>query len=113
MLDINNVPVVLTTVETTQENQSFRNLSNVNRFVILGTRKISLFCTAASGDGVTQDLFFKNIDGQLAINVNIPLEFSAETGALTEIRSNNIGIAAISRHGIMKIKFANRVRFVG
>ncbi len=92
--------------------QSFNNLSNKSRFRTLMDRTITLnFATLASdGAGVVSstDMF---IDQQFYKKCNIPIEFDATTGAITEIRSNNIGVLLISRAGVSIFNSKIRLRF--
>ncbi len=91
---------------------SFNNLSEKNRFLILYDKFTDLNYQAMGSDGagvisgsevVRTETFFKKC--------NIPLEFSAGTGALTEIRSNNIGVLSISRSGQGGFNSKIRLRF--
>ena len=66
---------------------SFRNMDNVDRFVILKDKTYTLNPpTQNAALGSCQTL------REIKMNkkCNIPLEFSSTTGAITEIRSNNI-----------------------
>lgn len=108
----NGATAAVTDILETADYQSFNNLSNSSRFRTLMDRTwaINYIALASDGAGVVSspshilaDTFFKKCD--------IPLEFSATTGALTEIRSNNIGILVISRAGIGGIGGHIRLRF--
>ncbi len=92
--------------------QSFNNLNNSGRFRTLMDKSIALNYLTLGSDGggvvssaeiIRQGTFFKKI--------NLPVEFSAATGAITEIRSNNIGVLLISRNGIGIFNSKFRVRF--
>ncbi len=104
--------VVLDVLETANYNE-FRNLSNTGRFQILMDRKYALSCPAGSGRGSTDTLSYgeHQIHDEWYKDCNIPIEFSATTGAITEIRSNNIGIITISRDGLLNLSGKMRVRF--
>ncbi len=91
--------------------QSFNNLSNKSRFRTLMDRTYDLGATAGGGDGTTEDTGKVHISDSLYKKVNIPLEFSAGTEAITEIRSNNIGILLISLAGISGFESKIRLRF--
>ncbi len=94
--------------------QSFRNLENIQRFKILARREHTLHVTGASGDGTTQDLFFNEKFGKIDINLGaLKVYFSGTTGALSEIKSNNIGFLCISEHGRLDFSYHARVRFTG
>ncbi len=84
----------------TDDFQSFRNLANSSRFVILMDKTHVLNYAAAGADSSTTF-------AQVAVTRNysffkkcsIPLEFDSTTGALTEIRSNNLGVLIMSDAG--------------
>lgn len=99
---------ILDILETASIN-SFRNLSNTNRFSILSDKTVAMTAKVAGGStAISGDMlqsFRRNI------SVNAPLEFSNTTGALTEIRSNNIGLLAITLHGQASLGYTCRVRF--
>ncbi len=92
--------------------QSFNNLSNTSRFTTLMDKTVAINYKSLGSDGagvvsqgnvLSQYSFFKRC--------NIPLEFSAATGALSEIRSNNLNVMLISRAGIAGFASQFRVRF--
>ncbi len=103
-----------TSVLETADFQSFNNLANKNRFVKLMDKTVSLNYLSLASDGAgvvsTADVtrnytFFKKCD--------IPLEFDSTTGAITEIRSNNIGVLLISETGVSAFQSQIRLRFTG
>jgi len=77
--------------------QSFNNLSNKGRFVVLADRTHSLVSRAA-----TTSFGEDTVNGQLHLKVDIPIEFNSTTGAMAEIRSNNLGFLIISAGGHYK-----------
>ncbi len=93
--------------------QAFYNLENKGRFRILLDRTWALNATAGGGNGTTSDTFSKVVTFSMNRKVNIPIEFSLNTGAIGEIRSNNIGILLISRNALSSIISTVRVRFTG
>lgn len=68
-----------------------RNLSNMGRFRILADKKVSLNATVALAAGTFEVIR----PFSYTVRTNIPLEFGGTTGAITELRSNNIGILLI------------------
>ena len=89
--------------------QSFRNLANMTRFTILLDKTYNVNYNGGAYDGandqygaVTQSYTFQK-------SCNIPVEYSSTTGAITEIKSNNIGSLLISRDGFAG--FASKFRF--
>ncbi len=100
-------------VEDSTNWQTFNNLANTGRFRTLMDRTYDMNRNSGAGDGtsndwsgaVHHDTFFKQC--------NIPLEFSSTTGAITEIRSNNIGVLLLSKSGLAGFNSLMRLRFVG
>lgn len=83
----------------TDDYQSYNNLANSGRFRILYDKVHMANSTAAAGDGTANDTFSRFITGKFYKKCNIPLEFDSTTGAITEIRSNNIGVLLLSKTG--------------
>lgn len=95
----NGTAATATDILETDALQSFRNLSNTGRFKILHDKSYVLNPTAGAYTGAaTTNLIMTK---QFSINkrVNIPLEFSSTTGALSELRSNNIGVLVVANNG--------------
>ncbi len=92
---------------------SFRELTNKDRFTTLMDRSYMLNYTASVGIGSDGDYAGKGITDVFFKKVNIPIEYSAVAGALTEIRSNNIGLIAISQSadggfiGTLRLRFSD------
>jgi len=91
---------------------SFNNLANKSRFRTLMDRTYDLISrsggTSAAGvdqfgEFVISDTFFKR--------VAISLEFDDINGAITEIRSNNVGVLLLSSAGICLFNSKFRLRF--
>lgn len=109
----NGATALTTDILESNDFQSFRNLSNVGRFKILMDKVHSMNYPAAAADSATTTCqpgvvreysFYKK--------VNIPLEFDSTTGAITELRSNNIGVLLLADAG-SKSSFVSkwRIRF--
>ncbi len=111
----NGVVAGTTDILEAADYQSFNNLANKGRFRTLMDRTYTLTCGAGSGRGTTDtlsyaaasenDTFFKN--------VNIPLEFDSTAGAITELKSNNIGVMTLGKSGHVVFDSKMRVRFEG
>ncbi len=93
--------------------QTFRNLANSHRFKILVDQTIDLNSYTGAGNGTTNEYGAFGKSGQIYKKVNIPLEFNGVTGAITEVRSNNVGIMLISEHGTVQFESQFRLRFMG
>ncbi len=91
---------------------SFYNLSNSGRFKIICDKlHHTKFVTLASdGAGVVSSAGnLTNYTFSKALN--LPIEFSSTTGAIGEIRSNNIGVILMSTSGLLGFESKLRVRF--
>ncbi len=83
------------TAENTSYN-SFRNLANSGRFKILyDVRKDMRIPAVAQTAAGTFSSYINVWSWHFSRKVNIPIEFSGITGAIDEIRSNNIGVLAM------------------
>ncbi len=102
-----------TVLQTNTEYMSYRGLDNSNRVVVLMDRYHVINHKSAAGDATGVDTNTETAFYKFHKKVNIPLEFSDTTGAITEIRSNNIGILVISGFGRAGFKSHCRLRFVG
>ncbi len=89
--------------------QSYRNLANIGRFTILmdKTYAMNYLTLASDGAAVVSSASVKKF-GTFYKKCNIPLEFNAALGVLTEIRSNNIGVLLLSDSG--KVNFTSKIR---
>lgn len=110
----NGATAAVTDILETADIHSFRNLANSNRFRVLSD-KITLLnytnITSEAPGTVTCHAYSKEMT--MNKTVNIPLEFNGITGALTEIRSNNVGILLISENGAASMGGIVRWRFKG
>ncbi len=91
---------------------SFNKLSNTSRFKTLMDKVVTLNYSgmgSATADTVSQGEVQRW--GTFYKKCNIPLEFSSTTGALSELRSNNINVLLISFNGTAGFKSQFRLRF--
>ncbi len=108
----NGATALVTDILETTDIQSFRNLVNSGRFVFLYDKVHTVNYLTM---GIRPDNNFAQ-DGvkkwvQWNAKCEIPVEFSDTTGAITEIRSNNIGHLLISESGTARYDTHIRVRF--
>jgi len=106
----NGAAATMTDVFTsTTPNLALINLANSDRFVIL--KKWVWNFTSQSGIRTAFGVVRKPLD--FYKKVNIPLEYSSTTGAITEIRSNNIFFlaAAYGADDLVTIDGITRVRY--
>lgn len=99
-------------IETADE-MAFNNLENSNRFNILMDKFYThntLSSTITAADVVVH--YSTNKCFKYNHKCDIPLDFSSTTGAITEIKSNNVGILAIigSASGLSLV-ITSRIRF--
>lgn len=93
--------------------QSHYEMQNIGRFRILWDKTFNINVTAGGGDGTIGDSYSRAISGNYHKNVNIPIEYSSTTGAITEQRSNNIGVLVISKRGDIGLDSNMRIVFTG
>jgi len=103
-----SVPTVDTVLNTTNVN-SFRNMANSKRFVILKDDEVNL--TSHTWDGSNFNL--TSLQRNFFKKCNLPIEYdpSLNTGAISTIRSNNIFLLCISMYGTCKINGYVRIRY--
>ncbi len=109
----NGATATVTGILESADFQSFNNLSNKGRFRTLMDRTYNLSASAGSGRGTTDTLDYGEftLQDSTFLKVNIPVEFSGTTGAIGEIRSNNIGVLAIGKAGYTIFSSKMRLRF--
>ncbi len=91
--------------------QAFRKLTNSTRFTTLMDRTYTMNYMAGIGIGSDADYAAVVQHDTMFKRVNIQLEFSGASGALAEIRTNNIGFLAISKFGDGGVQGVLRLRF--
>ncbi len=89
---------VLDILETADPN-SFRNLTNVNRFDLLMDRTHDLKHGSSGNDGTTGDYGRSLFNYTWFKKCGIPLEFDGATGAISEVQSNNLGALSVAHIG--------------
>ncbi len=111
----NGANAAVTDLLESAEFDSFRNLSNTGRFKFLCDKTYALNRRVAMTDGTNTSAtpHLTNNLLRLYFNVNVPIEFNATTGAITEIRSNNIAILYISKNGLIGVTSKVRIRYTG
>ncbi len=108
----NGATAAVTDVLETANIHSFRNLANGGRFRILCDKlhTINFEGLASDGAGVVSQAR-KQMDYTFNKTLNVPIEFSSTTGAIGEIRSNNLGVLLISANGTGGFQSQLRIRF--
>jgi len=90
--------------------RSFRNLANQERFVILKDKTYDI-SAQAQATGTAQTTGVNTYHIKMYKKLDLPIEFSSTTGAITEIKSNNIGIMAIGLSERAEVSYICRIRF--
>ncbi len=108
----NGATATVTGILESADYQSFNNLANQRRFMILMDRTVSINYDSLASDGA--GIVSSNAQiraGAFYKTCNIPLEFDGATGAITELRSDNLGVLLISKNGICGFNSKFRLRF--
>ncbi len=109
----NGATAAVTDIVESADFQSFNNLANKSRFRTLMDRTYTLNPSGGAGDGTTNDSCTTSVDDTFFKKCRIPLEFDSTTGAITEIRSNNIGVLLLADVGNLGFESKMRLRFEG
>ncbi len=102
----NGATAAVTDLLESDNYQSYNNLSNSGRFLVLHDKFHVLHSPAAIAGPVTSEL---DRNGVFYKKCEIPIEFSSTLGVIAEIRSNNIGVLLIARVGAI-VKFDSKIR---
>ncbi len=110
----NGVAATVTGILESDDYQSFNNLANKSRFRTLMDRTYDVNVMNGAGDGTSNDHASTVHNDTFFHKCDIPLEYDSTTGAITELRSNNIGVLLLSNTGA-RVGFESkmRIRFVG
>lgn len=108
----NGAAAAVTDIVEANSFQAHYNLANQSRFTFLMDKVHTLnYLTLASDtDAVVSSANVKR-DYTFVKRCNIPIEFDSTTGALTEIRSNNIGMMMLTSTGTATLTSVFRVRY--
>ncbi len=109
----NGATATTTGILESDDFQSFRNLANSGRFVILMDRShdVDRKTLTSTQNADTFDAASVRVGRSFYKKCNIPLEFDSTTGAITEIRSNNIGVLLLSVKNGASFESKIRIRF--
>ena len=88
----NGQTATVTDILETANYQSFRNLANSARFQILLDKLVTVSSGGGAGNGTTDATLPVIRNYSFFKKCKIPIEYSSTTGAIGEIRSNNLGV---------------------
>ena len=109
----NGAAATVTGILESADYQSFNNLANKGRFRTLMDRMYAVNSTAGGGNGTTEDYGENRTSDSFFKNCNIEIEYddSSTDGAITSVRSNNIGVLLLSQSAKTSFKSKMRLRF--
>lgn len=107
----NGQAATVTDILKTNTYLSFNNLANKDRFRILSDKFIDIACQAGAYDGSVAKFGVISKTRSMHLKLNLPIEFSGTTGAITELRSHNIGILVKNDQGKISVAGTSRVRY--
>ncbi len=107
----NGATATVTGILESDDFQSFNNLANKNRFVILMDRMHAITASVGAGNGTANDAGGNQENYSFYKSCEIPIEYDAGTGAITEQRSNNIGVLLVGKQGFAGFFSKMRLRF--
>lgn len=91
---------------------AFNNLANKGRFRTLADRRYEISSSTGSGNGTTDHFGAQRRYEELHFKLNLPIEYSGTTGAITEVKSNNLGILVLSKEGVVNLVTKWRIRYL-
>ncbi len=108
----NGLTAVATDILETATIRSFRNLANSGRFTILMDR-LHVINWGTLASSVATEIQQAEVVREYSFNkkCEIPIEFNAGNGVLTEIRSNNLGVLLVGLNGTAGFLSSIRLRF--
>lgn len=87
---------------------SYRNLDNVDRFLILTDEILSFDVLSANALHTLQG---SGDWRRWKKKCKIPVHYSSTTGAITELKSNNIGVFFVADNSVTNITYGARIKF--
>lgn len=108
----NGAAAAVTDIVQNADLRSFLNLANKNRFRILADKNYVILAPGVGGNGTTHSVGAAGKHYKISLpKLNIPVEYTASTGAITDLASNNIGVLTFSKNGLITNTWRCRVRF--
>lgn len=108
----NGATIAVTDLLETDDYQSFMNLANSGRFIVLLDEFLTLNYPCMT-EGTADQFSVSNVlqMGHFSTRCNIPLEFDFSNGILPEIKSNNLGVMLVGSQGVANWNSNFRLRF--
>ena len=91
--------------------QSFNQLVNKDRFRTLMDRTYDIGANGFAGDGGTNDTGLSTMSDTFFKKCNINIQYNGNTGAITEVKSNNLHVLLISSNGLVGFDGKMRLRY--
>ncbi len=107
----NGATAAITDIVESASTGSFLNLANSGRFRMIYDKIMTFNTLAAAGDGTANDLVERGMHWAFNWKCMLPIEFSSTTGAIGEIKSNNIGVLCFSDNNASTFAYNWRIRF--
>ncbi len=103
-------PTAADVLGTAPDFQSYNFLANKSRFRTISDKVYDMNAQAGAGTGAANDFAAVNRSFEFYKKCDIPLEFSSTTGAIAEIRSNNIFLLIIASTATTSCTLDSKVR---
>ncbi len=105
----NGATASVTDILASDDYQSWNNLNNKGRFLILHDKTYTMNSLAGAGNGTANDWSNRFIVAEFHKKMDLPIEFSGADGAIDKITSNNLGVLLLSKVGSTCI-FDSKIR---
>jgi len=87
----------------------FRNLDNVDRFVVIKDKSVTLNCMTMNSTTSSAINYSRQI--RFTKKCNIPIEYSGTTGVIGQVKSNNLYFVYISSDVVSNAIWKGRIRY--
>ena len=105
----NGTAPAITDILQTASVNSFRNMANSKRFVVLKDSEINI--TSATHDGTNFATVHRQLQFFRKVNYSIEYDQNLNTGALSTIRSNNLFLVALTSYASITVNGTVRIRY--
>lgn len=107
----NGAAASVTDILETATWDAYRNLAQQERFTILKDKFITMNATGGAGNGTSNDSLRSVKLWKTSKKCKIPIEYNSTLGAITEIKSNSLGVLVIGSDANVSYTIRSRVRF--